>query len=88
MGFLARILRPPGYRVSHDKLQSSFLYRERGRRMRVSGEAMADGIAIYSSSIRQWESAPAEAVDDSERQRIAANIRQYYVDRGKKVYLS
>ena len=88
MSLLARILRRPGYRVSHDKLDSSFLYRERGRRIRVSGETMADGFAVYSSSIRQWESAPAESIDESERQRIAANIRQYYVDRGKKVYLT
>jgi hypothetical protein len=82
------MLRRKGYSVSHDKARSTFLYRERGRRIHVSGEAMADGFAVYSSSIRQWETAPAETIDESERQRIAANIRQYYVDRGKKVYLS
>jgi hypothetical protein len=49
---------------------------------------MADGFAVYSSSIREWDTAPAQAIDECERQRIAANIRQYYVDRGKKVYLS
>jgi hypothetical protein len=53
---------------------------------------MADGYAIYASAIRQWESrtesAAAELIDDAERQRIAANIRAHFVDRGRKVYLT
>jgi hypothetical protein len=88
MAFLLRLLRPRGYRVSLDKNHCSFLYRERGRRVRVPGEAMADGFAVYASSIRQWESSPSDVIDDKERQRIATNIREYFVDRGKNIYIS
>jgi len=92
MRFLAQMLRRKGFRVSLDKTHCMFLYRERGRRLQVPGELMADGYAIYASAIRQWESKPesaaAELIDDAERQRIAANIRAHFVDRGKNVYLS
>jgi hypothetical protein len=89
MSLFARLLqRRKGYSVSLDKTRSTFLYRERDRRMQISGEAMPDGYAIYASSIREWETTPAIVIDDAERQRIASNIRQYYVDRGKNVYLS
>ena len=88
MGLLARMLRREAYSVSFDKANTTFLYRERGRRIHVSGEAMADGYAVYASSIRECEPIPAETIDDAERQRIAINIRQYYTDRGKNVYLS
>jgi hypothetical protein len=86
------MLRRKGFRVSLDKAESTFLYRERGRRLRIPGEAMADGVAVYASSIRQWDSEPgvsrAELIDDNERQRIATNIRNHFVERGKNVYLS
>lgn len=85
---LDKLLRRKDFSVSLDKTGSTFHYRERGRTLRVSGETMAQGYAVYSSSIKQWENAPAEAIDEAERQRIASNIRSYYVERGKAVYLS
>jgi hypothetical protein len=88
MRFLIRLFRPKGFSVSLDKGGCTFVYRERGRRLQVSGEAMADGYAVYASSIRRWESGSAEIIDDNERQRIATNIRNHFVDRGKNVYLS
>ncbi len=88
MRLLFRILHRKGYTVSLGRGETSFLYREPGRRIRVLGEAMADGYAVYSHSIREWETLPAEVINDAERQRIAANIRAYFVDRGKNVYLS
>jgi hypothetical protein len=92
MSFFLRLLHRQAFSVSLNKADSTFLYRERGRRLRVPGEAMADGFAVYASAIRQWESppgaTPAELIDDNERQRIATNIRNHFVGRGKNVYLS
>jgi len=88
MRLLFRILHRKGYSVSLDKAHCTFVYRERGRHLRVSGEAMPDGYAVYASSIRQWDGAPLESIDDHDRLRIAANIRSYFIDRGKNVYLS
>jgi len=88
MRFLTRLFRPKGFSVTLDKGRCTFVYRERGRRLQVPGEAMADGYAVYASSIRQWESGQTGVIDDNERQRIATNIRNHFVDRGKNVYLS
>lgn len=88
MGLLARIFRREEFSVSLDKARCTFLYRERGRKLVVPGEAMADGYAVYASGIRQWDSPVVELIDDEERQRIAGNIRRHFVDRGKNVYLS
>jgi hypothetical protein len=88
MRFLTRMLHRKSFSVSLDKADCTFLYRERGRRLHIRGEAMADGYAVYASTIRQWDSVPVELIDDSERQRIATNIRSHFVDRGKNVYLS
>jgi len=88
MRSLFRKLRGKGYSVSLDKAQGSFVYRERGRKLKVAGEAMADGWAVYASSIREWDSGPTEVIGDNDRLRIAANIRAYYVDRGQNIYLS
>jgi hypothetical protein len=83
-----RRLRRKSYSVSLDKAQGSFVYRERGRQLKVAGEAMPDGWAVYASSIRQWESGATEVIGDNDRLRIASNIRAYYVDRGQNIYLS
>jgi hypothetical protein len=88
MGMLDKLLRRQDFTVSLDKAGSTFHYKERGRSLHASGETMPHGYAVYSSSIKQWDNAPAEVIDEAERQRIAANIRSYYVDRGKAVYLS
>jgi hypothetical protein len=88
MRSLFRRLRRRNYSVSLDKDQGSFVYQEQGRKLTVAGEAMADGWAVYASSIRQWESGPSETIGDNDRLRIAANIRAYYVDRGHNIYLS
>jgi len=88
MRFITRLFRPKGFTVSLDERRCTFVYRERGRRLQVSGEAMADGYAVYASSIRHWDNKPAEIIDDNERQRIATNIRSHFVERGKNVYLS
>lgn len=88
MGLFTRMLRRDSYSVSLNKEGSTFLYRERNRCIQVAGESMAHGYAIYVSSIKHWENKPAEPINDAERQRIAANIRQYFVDRGEAVYLS
>lgn len=88
MRFLTRLFRPKSFSVSLDEGRCTFVYRERGRQLQVSGEPMADGYAVYASSIRHWDSGPAEMIDDNERQRIAANIHSHFVERGKNVYLS
>jgi hypothetical protein len=88
MRLLFRILHRKGYAVSLDRTRSTFLYKEPGRSMRVLGETMPDGYAVYSSSIREWETLPTELITDSERQRIATNIRSYFIDRGKNIYLT
>lgn len=55
---------------------------------------MPDGYAVYSSSIIKWETEPGPRaideppIDEAERQRIAANIRRYFEDRGRVVYVS
>jgi hypothetical protein len=88
MRFLARMLRPKGFSVSLDKAHCTFHYRERGRQLQIPGEPMADGYAVYASAIRQWDTSPAEQIDDNERQRIATNIRSHFIGQGKNVYLS
>jgi|GEM_PF-6839828 len=88
MSWLARIFRRRAFTVSIDETHATFLYRERGRRIRVSGEAMADGYAIYAASISAWENVADATIDDAERQRIAANICSYLTDRGNSVYLA
>lgn len=88
MRTLLSILGRKTYRVKLDKVHCSFLYRERGRRILVPGEAMADGYAVYASCVGNWQFTPAETIDDNERQRIAVNIRNYFVNRGKNIYLS
>jgi hypothetical protein len=88
MGLLAKLLRQGAYSVSLDKARSTFHYREQGRSLHVSGEIMAHGYAVYSASIQQWENAPGDVIDEAERKRIAANIRSYYEERGRSVYLS
>ena len=54
----------------------------------VSGETMADGYAVYSSSIKNWEATPGELINDNDRLRITANIKNYLIDRGNNVYIS
>ena len=92
MGWFVRIFHRRKYSVSVNETNATFLYRERGRQIHVAGEAMADGYAVYSSSINAWEPHPGAAtpptIDDNERQRIASNIRSYFIERGKTVYLS
>jgi hypothetical protein len=93
MGWFGRVFGGNGYSVSVDEARSTFLYRERGRRIQVSGETMADGYAVYSASIRAWETGspntlPNPVIDDAERLRIASNIRTYFVRRGKNIYLT
>jgi hypothetical protein len=56
--------------------------------MRITGETMADGYAVYSASIKHWEGQPDVLVDETERQRIASNVQQYLASKGKSVYLS
>jgi hypothetical protein len=68
--------------------QPNFIYRERKRKMRITGETMADGYAVYSASIKHWEGQPDVLVDETERQRIASNVQQYLASKGKSVYLS
>jgi hypothetical protein len=68
--------------------QPNFIYRERKRKMRITGETMADGYAVYSASIKYWEGQPDVLVDETERQRIASNVQQYLASKGKSVYLS
>jgi hypothetical protein len=88
MSLLARLLRRERFSVSLDRAGPTFLYSERGRRMRVLAETMPDGFAIYLSSIGEWDTSPNEALDEPERFRIAENIRQYCIEQGLKVYLS
>jgi hypothetical protein len=94
MGWFLKVFRRSGYRVALDEASATFLYREPGRCLRVSGEIMADGYAVYAGSIGEWEAAAGEAggdipvMDEAERLRIAGNIRRYFVKRGKAVYLS
>jgi hypothetical protein len=76
-----------GFSVSIDGTPT-ITYREGARKMRIAGEIMADGYAIYAASIKHWENQPNEPVDETERQRIASNVQQYLAGKGKTVYLS
>lgn len=88
MGLVDKLLHRGEFSVTLDKAGSTFHYREQGRHLYVAGETMAHGYAVYASSIQKWENAPEVFIDEAERQRIATNIRSYYVERGQTVYLS
>ncbi|HXS95447.1 MAG TPA: hypothetical protein VN736_12655 [Candidatus Limnocylindrales bacterium] len=55
--------------------------------MDVAGEMLADGFCVYVASIVAWNDSDGELFDDSERKRIARNIKLSLESQGTRVVL-
>ena len=67
--------------------RQTVVYVENGRKMDVAGEMLADGFCVYVASIVAWNDSQGELIDDSERQRIARNIKVSLESQGTRVVL-
>jgi hypothetical protein len=64
------------------------VYVEDGRKMDVAGEMLAEGFCVYEASIVAWNDSRGELIDDSERRRIAQNIKLSLEAQGTRVALT
>jgi hypothetical protein len=55
--------------------------------MDIAGEMLIDGFCIYVASIVAWNDSNGELISETERQRIAQNVKRCLEARGEVVVL-
>ena len=86
MTLFRRLFARKGFRAYPINRQT-LVYVEDGRKMDVAGEMLADGFCVYVASIVAWNESDGELIDDSERKRIARNIKLSLESQGTHVVL-
>jgi hypothetical protein len=60
--------------------RTHLLYRDGQRKVTIAGEMLANGFALYRSTIGPWDD--STPIDDQERQRIADRIKRALESQG------